>query len=284
MLIETRNLTHIYMPGTPFQVEALKEVSLGIERGEFIGIIGETGSGKSTLVQHFNGLLKPNSGEVLFEGRNLWRGDVDLKKLRSRVALLFQFPEHQLFEDTVFKDVAFGPRNLGLEGDELEERVRYGLELMELDYKTYKDRSPFNLSGGEKRRVAMAGILAMRPEAVILDEPTAGMDPAGRRRLMGQIERLHREENLTVILVTHNMEEVSRLAERLFVFSKGQLVLQGTPSVVFQSASLIREIGLDLPPLTDLLSRLKECGKNIRTDLFSLEETGREILQHYRRA
>lgn len=284
MLIETRNLTHIYMPGTPFQVEALKEVSLGIERGEFIGIIGETGSGKSTLVQHFNGLLKPNSGEVLFEGRSLWRGDVDLKKLRSRVALLFQFPEHQLFEDTVFKDVAFGPRNLGLEGDELEERVRYGLELMELDYKTYKDRSPFNLSGGEKRRVAMAGILAMRPEVVILDEPTAGMDPAGRRRLMGQIERLHREENLTVILVTHNMEEVSRLAERLFVFSKGQLVLQGTPSVVFQSASLIREIGLDLPPLTDLLHRLKECGQNIRTDLFSLEETGREILHHYRRA
>jgi len=284
MLIETRNLTHIYMPGTPFQVEALKEVSLGIERGEFVGIIGETGSGKSTLVQHFNGLLKPNSGEVLFEGQNLWRGDVDLKKLRSRVALLFQFPEHQLFEDTVFKDVAFGPRNLGLEGDELEERVRYGLELMELDYKTYKDRSPFNLSGGEKRRVAMAGILAMRPEVVILDEPTAGMDPAGRRRLMGQIERLHREENLTVILVTHNMEEVSRLAERLFVFSKGQLVLQGTPSVVFQSASLIREIGLDLPPLTDLLHRLKECGQNIRTDLFSLEETGREILQHYRRA
>jgi len=272
------------MPGTPFQVEALKEVSLGIERGEFIGIIGETGSGKSTLVQHFNGLLKPNSGEVLFEGRSLWRGDVDLKKLRSRVALLFQFPEHQLFEDTVFKDVAFGPRNLGLEGDELEERVRYGLELMELDYKTYKDRSPFNLSGGEKRRVAMAGILAMRPEVVILDEPTAGMDPAGRRRLMGQIERLHREENLTVILVTHNMEEVSRLAERLFVFSKGQLVLQGTPSVVFQSASLIRGIGLDLPPLTDLLHRLKECGQNIRTDLFSLEETGREILHHYRRA
>ena len=284
MLIETRNLTHIYMPGTPFQVEALKEVSLGIERGEFVGIIGETGSGKSTLVQHFNGLLKPNSGEVLFEGQNLWRGDVDLKKLRSRVALLFQFPEHQLFEDTVFKDVAFGPRNLGLEGDELEERVRYGLELMELDYKTYKDRSPFNLSGGEKRRVAMAGILAMRPEVVILDEPTAGMDPAGRRHLMGQIERLHREENLTVILVTHNMEEVSRLAERLFVFSKGQLVLQGTPSVVFQSASLIRGIGLDLPPLTDLLHRLKECGQNIRTDLFSLEETGREILHHYRRA
>ncbi len=284
MLIETRNLTHIYMPGTPFQVEALKEVSLGIERGEFVGIIGETGSGKSTLVQHFNGLLKPNSGEVLFEGQNLWRGDVDLKKLRSRVALLFQFPEYQLFEETVFKDVAFGPRNLGLEGDELEERVRYGLEMMELDYKTYKDRSPFNLSGGEKRRVAMAGILAMRPEVVILDEPTAGMDPAGRRHLMGQIERLHREENLTVILVTHNMEEVSRLAERLFVFSKGQLVLQGTPSVVFQSASLIREIGLDLPPLTDLLHRLKECGQNIRTDLFSLEETGREILQHYRRA
>ena len=281
MLIETRNLTHIYMPGTPFQVEALKEVSLGIERGEFIGIIGETGSGKSTLVQHFNGLLKPNSGEFSLKGETVAR-DVDLKS--SARAALYSSSRSTNSLKTPFLKMWLSAPQSGSEGDELEERVRYGLELMELDYKTYKDRSPFNLSGGEKRRVAMAGILAMRPEVVILDEPTAGMDPAGRRRLMGQIERLHREENLTVILVTHNMEEVSRLAERLFVFSKGQLVLQGTPSVVFQSASLIREIGLDLPPLTDLLSRLKECGKNIRTDLFSLEETGREILQHYRRA
>jgi len=270
------------MPGTPFQVEALKGINLGIERGEFVGIIGETGSGKSTLVQHFNGLLRPSFGEVLLEGRNIWTEEINLRQIRSRIALLFQFPEHQLFEETVFKDVAFGPRNLGLDGEELEERIRYGLELMGLDYQVYKDRSPFNLSGGEKRRVAMAGILAMKPEVVILDEPTAGMDPSGRRHLIGQIERLHREENLTVILVTHNMDEVSRLAERLFVFSGGQLVLQGPPSEVFDSAALIREIGLDLPPLTDLLHKLKACGQNIRTDLFSLEEASKEILHHYR--
>lgn len=282
MLIETRNLTHIYMPGTPFQVEALKGVNLGIKRGEFIGIIGETGSGKSTLVQHFNGLLKPASGEVLYEGQNIWGGGVDLKKLRSRVALLFQFPEHQIFEETVFKDVAFGPRNMGLNDEELEERVRFGLELMGLNYNDYKDRSPFNLSGGEKRRVALAGILAMKPEVLILDEPTAGMDPLGRQHLMGQIERLHKEENLTVILVTHNMEDVSRLAERLFVFSKGELLLQGPPADVFKSASLIREIGLDLPPLTELLYRLKARGFNVRTDLFSLEEVSKEILHLYR--
>lgn len=282
MLIETRNLTHIYMPGTPFQVEALKGINLGIERGEFVGIIGETGSGKSTLVQHFNGLLRPNSGEVLLEGRNIWAGEINLRQIRSRVALLFQFPEHQLFEETVFKDVAFGPRNLGLDGEELEGRVRYGLELMGLDYQAYKDRSPFNLSGGEKRRVAMAGILAMKPEVVILDEPSAGMDPSGRRHLLEQIETLHREENLTVVLVTHNMDEVSRLAKRLFVFSGGQLVLQGSPAEVFNSTAIIKEIGLDLPPLTALLQKLKESGQNIRTDLFSLEEAGKEILQHYR--
>ncbi|RJX24017.1 MAG: energy-coupling factor transporter ATPase [Dethiobacter sp.] len=281
MLIETRNLTHIYMPGTPFQVEALKGINLGIERGEFVGIIGETGSGKSTLVQHFNGLLRPNSGEVLLEGRNIWAGEINLRQIRSRVALLFQFPEHQLFEETVFKDVAFGPRNLGLDGEELEGRVRYGLELMGLDYQAYKDRSPFNLSGGEKRRVAMAGILAMKPEVVILDEPSAGMDPSGRRHLLEQIETLHREENLTVVLVTHNMDEVSRLAKRLFVFSGGQLVLQGSPAEVFNSTAIIKEIGLDLPPLTALLQKLKESGQNIRTDLFSLEEAGKEILQHY---
>ncbi|NMB42180.1 MAG: energy-coupling factor transporter ATPase [Firmicutes bacterium] len=282
MLIETRDLRHTYMPGTPFQVEALKGISVKIEQGEFVGIIGETGSGKSTFVQHLNGLLRPSSGKILLDGRNPWAGEIKLKKIRSSIALLFQYPEHQLFEETVFKDVAFGPRSLGLEGDELEERVRFGLELTGLDYKFYKDRSPFNLSGGEKRRVAMAGILAMKPEAVILDEPTAGMDPSGRRRLMDQIERFHKEENLTVILVTHNMEEVSRLAKKLYVFSGGQLVLQGTPAEIFKNTALIRKIGLDLPPITDLLHKLKKTGRNIRTDLFTLEEASREILHHYR--
>lgn len=281
-MLEVKNLSHIYMAGTPFQVTALKDVSLKIDRGEFIGIIGETGSGKSTLVQHFNGLLKPTSGDVLLEGQNIWSGRISMRTIRSRVALLFQYPEHQLFEETVYKDVAFGPRNLGLGEENLRKRVCYALELMGLDYESYKDRSPFNLSGGEKRRVAMAGILAMKPEVIILDEPTAGMDPSGRRHLLEQIEKLHREENITVIMVTHNMDEVSRLADRLFVFSAGRLVLQGRPAEVFKSAQTIREIGLELPILAELLQKLKNSGKNVRTDLFSVEEVGREILEHYR--
>ena len=282
MFIETRNLTHVYMPETPFQVEALKNVNLKIEQGEFVGIIGETGSGKSTLVQHFNGLLKPSSGEMLFEGRNIWKEEFSLQELRSRIAS-FSIPEHQLFEETVFKDVAFGPRNLGLVGEELKKRAQYSLELVGLDYETYQERSPFNLSGGEKRRVALAGILAMKPEVIILDEPTAGMDPAGRRYLLEQIKKMHREKNLTVVLVTHNMEDVSRLAEKLFVFSRGELVLQGTPAEVFNSAPVIEKIGLDLPPLTDLLQKLKTRKNNIRTDLFSVEEAGREILHHFKK-
>lgn len=283
MLIETRGLSHTYMPGTPFQVEALKRVNLSISAGEFVGIIGETGSGKSTLVQHFNGLLKPTAGEVLFAGKNIWTGETNLRELRSRVALLFQFPEHQLFEETVFADVSFGPRNLGLSGRELEERVRFGLECMGLDFNAFKDRSPFQLSGGEKRRVAMAGILAMRPQVVILDEPAAGMDPLGRRLFMEQISRLHREEKLTVILVTHNMEEVARLAERLFVFCQGEMLLQGRPVDVFSADSLIKETGLEMPPLNELLQRLRSQGKGVRTDIFTVNEVAREILKLYRK-
>jgi energy-coupling factor transport system ATP-binding protein len=282
-MLEVKNLSHVYMPGTPFQVEALKEVSLKIEKGEFVGVIGETGSGKSTLVQHFNGLLRPTSGDVLLDGCSIWSGKINMRAIRSRVALLFQYPEHQLFEETVYKDVAFGPRNLGLGENELRKQVCYGLEQMGLDYESYKDRSPFNLSGGEKRRVAMAGILAMKPEVIILDEPSAGMDPSGRRHLLAQIEKLHREERLTVIMVTHNMDEVSRLANRLFVFSAGRLVLQGEPGAVFNSSQMIKEIGLELPVLSELLLKLKESGKNIRTDLFSVEEVGKEILEHFRR-
>ncbi|NMB35464.1 MAG: energy-coupling factor transporter ATPase [Firmicutes bacterium] len=283
MLIETRKLTHTYMPGTPFQVEALKDVSLKIRRGEFIGIIGETGSGKSTLVQHFNGLLKPSAGEILFKGRNIWGAEFNLRKLRSHVALLFQFPEQQLFEETVWKDVVFGPRNLGLSGEELDKRARYGLELVGLDYEAYRERSPFNLSGGEKRRVALAGVLAMKPEVIILDEPTAGMDPVGRRNLMQQIEKMHKEENLTVILVTHNMEDVSYLAEKIYIFSHGKMVLQGAPAEVFKSATALEEIGLNLPPLTDLLLKLKEKKQEMRTDLFSVEEAACEILYHFKK-
>ncbi len=279
MLIEARDLSYTYMPGTPFQVEALKKINLGIARGEFVGVIGETGSGKSTLVQHFNGLLKPTGGEMCVEGKNIWHGETNLRKLRSRIALLFQFPEHQLFEETVFNDVAFGPRNLGMSGSEMEQRVRFGLTSMGLDFDTYRDRSPFHLSGGEKRRVAMAGIMAMRPEVVVLDEPTAGMDPVGRRKFMEQVSRLHREEKLTVILVTHNMEEIARLAERLFVFNRGELVLQGQPAEVFKSVSLIKETGLEIPAFSELLQQLRQRGKEVRTDFFTVGDVAGEILK-----
>ncbi len=282
MFIEVKNLTHVYMPGTPFQVNALTDVSLDIERGEFIGVIGETGSGKSTLVQHLNGLLKPTSGEIWIEGNNLWSSKTDLRRLRSRIALLFQYPEHQLFEETVFKDVAFGPRNMGVEGRELEERVRYGLEWVELDYHTYYQRSPFSLSGGEKRRVAMAGILSMYPEAIILDEPTASMDPVSRKHFLTRVKRLHREGKVTVIFVTHNMEDIALLAERLFVFASGKLVLQGQPTEIFQSKETLEAIGLGIPVLTDLMQKIRRKGKAIRTDIFSVEDACREIIRSHR--
>ncbi len=277
-MIETSNLSYVYMPGTPFQAEALRDITLGIEKGSFVGVIGETGSGKSTLVQHFNGLLRPTSGKILIDGRDIWSKGYDLRGLRAKIALLFQYPEHQLFEETVFKDVAFGPRNLGLEGSDLTGRVCQGLEMMGLNYEKYKDRSPFALSGGEKRRVALAGILAMQPEAIILDEPTAGMDPKGRRNLLQLIGKLHREEKLTVILVTHNMEDIARLADKLAVFSAGRIAFQGTPGHVFAFAERIREIGLEVPPLTELLQELRRRGRNIRTDCFTAEEAAAEIL------
>lgn len=283
MLIETKDLSYTYMPGTPFQVKALKKVNLRIQHGEFVGIIGETGSGKSTLVQHFNGLLKPTGGQICIEGKNIWAGEINMRALRSRIALLFQFPEHQLFEETVFDDVSFGPRNLGLSGKELEQRVRFGLTSMGLDYDLYKERSPFHLSGGEKRRVAMAGILAMRPDVIVLDEPTAGMDPVGRRRFLDQVSKLQFEEKLTVIIVTHNMEEIARLAERLFVFSGGELVLQGKPAEVFNAASLIKEIGLEIPPLSEFLQQLRERGKEINTELFTVGEVAEEVLRFTRK-
>ncbi len=279
MLIEARHLSYTYMPGTPFQIQALKDINLTVHKGEFVGVIGETGSGKTTLIQHFNGLLKPTEGELLVNGENVWTEGTGLRQLRSRIALLFQFPEHQLFEETVFKDIAFGPRNMGLEGSEVEKRVRYSMELMGLKYSLYKDRSPFSLSGGEKRRTAMAGIMAMDPEVIILDEPAAGMDPLGRRKFMEKICMLHRDEKITVILVTHNMEEVSRLADRLFVLSQGKMVLEGKPSLVFNSPDTIREAGLDIPSLTYLLTRMRESGKEIRTDIFTVEEAGEEILR-----
>lgn len=282
MFLSTENLTHVYMPGTPFEVTALREVSLEIHQGEFIGIIGQTGSGKSTLVQHFNGLLKPASGRVLLEGREIRCGKGELVQLRRRVGLLFQFPEQQLFEETVLADVAFGPRNLGLAKDEAQARARRALQAVGLDPAELAERSPFSLSGGQMRRVAVAGVLAMEPEIIILDEPVAGLDPGGKQEIMALIVSLHREQGLTVILVSHSMEDVARFADRLFVLAGGEVRLSGTPAQVFRSAECLEELGLALPQMTLLMHRLRQAGKEVPPDVFTVEKAKEAILEMLR--
>lgn len=277
MLLEIEGLTHVYMKGTPFEVTALKGINLKIPRGSFTGIIGQTGSGKSTLVQHFNGLLTPTSGKISFDGQDIWEGKKPLKDIRRRVGLLFQYPEEQLFEDTVFGDVAFGIKPLKLSPVEIEERVRKALRQVNLDYDAVKERSPFSLSGGEKRRVAMAGVLVMNPELIILDEPTAGLDPRGRREILGEVRELHRREGLTVIIVSHSMEDVAWLAEHLLVLQGGQVIMQGPPQEVFAREEKLREAGLAVPEVNRVLKRLNEAGYAVNTRLFSIEEAEREI-------
>jgi energy-coupling factor transport system ATP-binding protein len=278
MLLSTENLTHIYMPGTPFEVTALKDINIGLERGEFLAIIGQTGSGKSTLVQHFNGLLKPSSGRVILDGSEVGRDKAALVSIRRRVGLLFQFPEQQLFEESVFADVAYGPRNLGLPPDEVQRRVDKALTLVGLDPGELEGRSPFSLSGGQMRRVAMAGVLAMEPEIIILDEPTAGLDPRGKKEILERIASLHREQGLTVILVSHSMEDVARLADRLVVMAGGEIKLCGTPAQVFNNPSELETMGLGLPQVTMLMHKLRCAGKDVPLDVFTVEGAKEVIL------
>lgn len=282
MAIRVEHLTHIYMPGTPMEAVALEDVSLEIADGEFVGLIGQTGSGKSTLVQHFNGLLKPTSGKVYVDGLDLGAKGTDLKEVRRRVGLVFQYPEHQLFEETVFADIAFGPRNMGLEGEELTRRVREAMEMVGLDYESLKDRSPFELSGGQMRRVAIAGVLAMKPKGLVLDEPTAGLDPRGRNEILQQVKELHRRFGLTVVLVSHRMEDVARLADRLLVMHQGRLVLTGTTREVFRQAEVLQEIGLGVPQVTELMRRLRGRWPKLPVDVLTVEEAEREILGYLR--
>ena len=277
MSIRIEKLTHIYMPNTPMEALALEDVSLEIEDGEFVGLIGQTGSGKSTLIQHFNGLLKPTSGKVIVYGLDLADKDTSLKEVRRRVGLVFQYPEHQLFEETVFADIAFGPRNMGLGGEELEERVREAMEMVGLDYATLKDRSPFELSGGQMRRVAMAGVLAMKPKTLVLDEPTAGLDPRGRDDILQQIKELHQRFGMTVVLVSHSMEDVARLVDRLLVMHRGKLVLAGTTREVFAQADYLRQLGLGIPQVTELARRLREHYDSMRVDILTIEEAHQAI-------
>lgn len=270
-LLEIKNLSHVYSAGTPFQHAALHDVSLCIERGEFIGLIGHTGSGKSTLIQHLNGLLKPTSGKVLFQGEDIWKDVKFTRETRYHVGLVFQYPEYQLFEETVFKDIAFGPKNMGLSEEEIRARVLRAAGFVGIA-ESELEKSPFDLSGGQKRRVAIAGVIAMEPEVLILDEPTAGLDPAGRESILQNIRDYQKAQNATVIMVSHSMEEIASNVSRLVVMNDGAVVMTGSPREVFANAQELMAIGLDVPQVTRVFLRLREIGLDVDTSVFTVEQ------------
>ncbi|MCI9483423.1 MAG: energy-coupling factor transporter ATPase [Clostridiaceae bacterium] len=276
-ILEVRDLTHVYGAGTPFERTALDKVSLSIEKGEILGVIGHTGSGKSTLIQHLNGLLKPSSGEVLLAGQPIWdeKGKC-ARDVRFRVGLVFQYPEYQLFEETIAKDIAFGPKNMGLSEQETEERVKEAMEFVGLDV-SLVEKSPFALSGGQKRRVAIAGVIAMRPEVLVLDEPTAGLDPAGRNEILEEIKQYHRETGATVLLVSHSMEDTARMADRMLVMNQAKVMLLDRPEAVFARAEEIIAAGLDVPEITKVFMELHRRGVPVSPSVFTIEQAAAEI-------
>ena len=284
MPIEVTGLTHTYSEGSAFQATAIRDVNLRIEDGEFVCVVGHTGSGKSTLVQHLNGLLKPTAGKVLVDGEDMNGEGVDKRRIRQKVGLVFQYPEYQLFEETVAKDIAFGPKNQGLSAEEIDRRVRRAMAHVHLDYDTYAERSPFELSGGQMRRVAIAGVLAMEPKVLILDEPTAGHDPMGRDSILGMIQELHREGGVTVIMVSHSMDDCARLATRMIVMSKGQLVATDTPRNIFKQGDMMRSIGLGVPEAARLCAMLREKGLDLPDDLYTHEELREHLLRLWKEA
>lgn len=279
MLLIADHISYIYSPGTAYEKKALDDVSLTINKGEFIGIIGHTGSGKSTLIQHFNGLEKATSGTIYFDGQDIYDKDFNMKSLRSRVGLVFQYPEHQLFETTVLEDVKFGPKNLDLSKVEVDLRAFEAIKQVGLSEKCYDD-SPFELSGGQKRRVAIAGVLAMKPEILILDEPTAGLDPRGRDEILDQIAKLHKD-GLTVILVSHSMEDVAKYADRIIAMNSGKVAFDGTPKEVFRHYKELERMGLSAPQITYVMQEMKELGLNVDTDVSTVEEAKEEILKSF---
>ena len=280
MSIEIKGLTHIYNEGMPFASKALDNVSFEIKDRDFVGLIGHTGSGKSTLIQHLNGILKPHSGEININGFNITDPSLNLTEVRKRVGVVFQYPEYQLFEETIEKDIAFGPNNLGLDHEEVDRRVKTSMEAVGLDYELFKDKSPFELSGGQKRRVAIAGVIAMKPEVLILDEPAAGLDPGGRDEIFNLIKTLHKENNMTIILSSHSMDDMARLAKTLIVMNKGKVEFMGTPKEVFKSnSSRLKEIGLDIPQVLELAIKLRENGFDIKEDIITIQEAKEEILR-----
>ncbi|MGL5440267.1 MAG: energy-coupling factor transporter ATPase [Filifactoraceae bacterium] len=279
MSIKVENLRHVYNENTPFESIALENVSFEIKDGEFIGIIGHTGSGKSTLVQHLNGLLKACGGSILVDDMDITDKGVSLVDVRKKVGLVFQYPEYQLFEETIAQDIAFGPNKLGLSKDEVYERVKRSMELVGLDYNTMKDKSPFELSGGQKRRVAIAGVIAMKPRYLILDEPTAGLDPYGRDEIFKQIQNIHKEEGTTVILVSHSMEDISRLVGRIIVMNKGEIVYDDSPRKIFRNREKLESIGLGVPKVVELVDTLRTNGFEIDENIINLDEVMVELLK-----
>ena len=279
-VIRTEHLSHVYSEGTPFVKMAIQDVNLSIEEGEMVGVIGHTGSGKSTLIQHLNGLMKATSGDILYDGQSIYAEGYDMRKLRSQVGLVFQYPEHQLFEVDVISDVCFGPKNQGLSEEESEKNAREALELVGFPEKYYK-QSPFELSGGQKRRVAIAGVLAMKPKVLILDEPTAGLDPKGRDEILDQIAKLHKETGMTVVLVSHSMEDVARYVDRIIVMNKGEKMLDSTPKEVFRHYKELEEVGLAAPQVTYVMHDLKDRGFDVSPDATTIEEAADEIMRSF---
>lgn len=277
-IIETKQLTHIYSAGTPFERGALLEVDFSAMEGEYLGIIGHTGSGKSTLIQHLNALLKPTSGQVLFQGQDVWADPARTRQTRFQVGLVFQYPEYQLFEETVYKDISFGPKNMGLDEKEVDRRVREAAAFVGLR-DDQLEKSPFELSGGQKRRVAIAGVIAMEPKVLILDEPTAGLDPVGVESILGNIRDYHRAHNATVILVSHSMEEVARTVDRLVVVNDGKIPFQGTPRQVFQHGDELEHMGLGVPQLTRVFHRLRAMGADVDPSVYTLEQAKAALLE-----
>ena len=276
-VLETKQLTYVYSKGTTYEIAAINDVNLSIEKGELVGVIGHTGSGKSTLIQHFNGILKPTSGTVLLDGKDIWENKAKIRSVRFKVGICFQYPEYQLFEETVYKDIAFGPKNMGMSEDEIGKVIKETVRFVGLD-ECYLEKSPFDLSGGEKRRVAIAGVMAMRPEVLILDEPCAGLDPKGRNTVLSLIKNYQEETKSTVIVVSHSMEDNSKIATKILVMNDSKLAFYDTVENVFSHAEELRQMGLNIPALTSLFLKLKEKGYNVRTNIYDIDSAKTELM------
>ncbi len=277
MSIKVENLSYTYMEGSPFEKHALQNINIEIKKGEFVGLIGHTGSGKSTLIQHFNGLLKSTNGKIHVNDIDIMDNKTNLKDIRNKVGLVFQYPEHQLFEETVYKDIAFGPMNAGLNDNEIQKRVTESLKIVGLS-EDILEKSPFELSGGQKRRVAIAGVIAMKPEILVLDEPTAGLDPAGRDDILFQIKTLHRKLGMTVILVSHSMEDIARLVNRIVVLDRGTVAMDDVPAQIFKKVEELEKIGLSAPQITYVIRKLRDRGLAIREEIFTVHQAKKELL------